>query len=101
MNMAKKSVLAAGLTLLGGAAAFGENARVYFNNWTNDCQLTQTGNYYSGTFQAHAGGSSDETFDTQATEGTVTQTATATLSWISYKFFKAAIEVDVPNNEDP
>ena len=55
MNMAKKLVLAAGLTLLGGAAAFGEYARGYFNNWANDCLLTQTGDYYSGTLQAHAG----------------------------------------------
>ena len=30
MNMAKKLVLAAGLTLLGGAVAFGEYARGYF-----------------------------------------------------------------------
>ena len=27
--------------------------------------------------------------------------AAASFSFISYKFFKAAIEVDVPNNEDP
>ena len=41
MNMAKKLVLAAGLTLLGGAAAFGEYARGYFNNWADDCPLTR------------------------------------------------------------
>ena len=46
MNMAKKLVLATVLTLLGGATAFGENARVYFNNWTNDCQLTGTTGQY-------------------------------------------------------
>ena len=63
MNMTKKLVLAAGLTLLGGTAAFGENARGYFNNWADDCQLKQTGNYYSGTLQAHAGGSAGLKFD--------------------------------------
>ena len=63
VNMAKKLVLAAGLTLLGGTAAFGENARGYFNNWADDCQLKQTGNYYSGTLQAHAGGSAGLKFD--------------------------------------
>lgn len=42
MNMAKKLVLAAGLTLLGGTAAFGENARGYFNNWADDRLLTGT-----------------------------------------------------------
>ena len=56
-------LIAAGLTLLGGAAALGENARVYFNNWADDCQLTQTGNYYSGTLQAHAGGNAGLKFD--------------------------------------
>ncbi|MBR2838840.1 MAG: hypothetical protein IKE55_08660 [Kiritimatiellae bacterium] len=40
-------------------------------------------------------GETDETFDTRATEGTVTQTATATLSWISYKFFRAQIHAEV------
>ena len=35
-------LIAAGLTLLGGTAAFGENARGYFNNWADDCQLTGT-----------------------------------------------------------
>jgi len=89
MNMAKKLVLAAGLTLLGGAAAFGENARVYFNNLTNDCQLTQTGNYFSGTLQAHAGGSAGLKFDklgstkwggTSASAATVNQTI-GSASW--------------------
>ncbi|MBR2838841.1 MAG: hypothetical protein IKE55_08665 [Kiritimatiellae bacterium] len=63
MNRTKKLVLAAGLTLLGGTAALGENARGYFNNWEDDCQLKQTGNYYSGTLQAHAGGSAGLKFD--------------------------------------
>ena len=65
MNMAKKLVLAVGLTLLGGAAAFGEYARGYFNNWANDCPLTRPegGNYYSGTFQAHEGGNAGLKFD--------------------------------------
>ena len=57
--MAKKLVLAAGLTLLGGAAAFGEFARGYFNNWANDCSLTQTGDYYSGTLQRKWGQTPD------------------------------------------
>ena len=54
MNMAKKLVLAAGLTVLGGATAFGDFARGYFNNWANNCPLTRPegGNYYSGTLQA-------------------------------------------------
>ena len=118
MNMAKKLVLAAGLTLLGGAAAFGEYARGYFNNWANHCQLTrpEDGNYYSGTLQAHAGdnawatltmepaephGDDDAKFDTAPTAGSVTQTATANIGNATEKFFKAVIEVDVPNNEDP
>ena len=43
-------------------------------------------------------GGTDETFDTQATQGTVTQTPTATLSWISYKFFRAQIHAEIPDN---
>ena len=72
MNMAKKLVLAAGLTLLGGAAAFGEYARGYFNNWADDCPLTQTGDYYSGTFQAHAGGNAGLKFDLDGNWGSST-----------------------------
>ena len=74
MNRTKKLVLAAGLTLLGGAAAFGEYARGYFNNWANDCPLTRPegGNYYSGTFQAHAGGSSGLKFDLDGNCGSST-----------------------------
>ena len=54
MNMEKKLVLAAGLTVLGGATAFGDFARGYFNNWANNCPLARPegGNYYSGTLQA-------------------------------------------------
>ena len=54
MNWAKKLVLAAGLTVLGGATAFGDFARGYFNNWANNCPLARPegGNYYSGTLQA-------------------------------------------------
>ena len=71
MNMAKNLVLAAGLTLLGGTAAFGESARVYFNNWVDECLLTQTEgcNYYSGTLQAHAGGSAGLKFEGSTTWG--------------------------------
>ena len=49
MNRTKKLVLAAGLTLLGGTAAFGDFARGYFNNWANNCPLARPegGNYYS------------------------------------------------------
>lgn len=72
MNMVKKLVLAAGLTLLGGAEAFGEYARGYFNNWANDCPLTQTGDYYSGTFQAHEGGSAGLKFDLDGNWGSST-----------------------------
>jgi hypothetical protein len=43
-------------------------------------------------------GKTDETFETQPTAGTVTQTATATLSWISYKFFQAQIHAEIPDN---
>ena len=46
MNRTKKLVLAAGLTLLGGTAAFGENARGYFNNWADDRPLTGTTGQY-------------------------------------------------------
>ncbi|MBQ3807070.1 MAG: hypothetical protein II840_03855 [Kiritimatiellae bacterium] len=72
--MAKKLVLAAGLTLLGGAAAFGENACGYFNKWANDCPLTRPegGNYYSGTFQAHAGGNAGLKFDLDGNWGSST-----------------------------
>ena len=54
MNMATKLVLAAGLTVLGGATAFGDFARGSFNNWANNCPLARPegGNYYSGTLQA-------------------------------------------------
>ena len=43
-------------------------------------------------------GETDETFDTQPTQATVTQTATATLSWISDKFFQAQIHAEIPDN---
>ena len=43
-------------------------------------------------------GDTDETFNTQPTAGTVTQTATATLSWISDKFFQAQIHAEIPDN---
>jgi len=74
MNMAKKLVLAAGLTLLGGVAAFGEYARGCFNNWADDCQLTRSegGNYYSGTLQAHAGGNAGLKFDLDGNWGSST-----------------------------
>ncbi|MBR2770839.1 MAG: hypothetical protein IKD78_02300 [Bacteroidales bacterium] len=43
----------------------------------------------------------DAKFDIDPTAGSVTQTATANISNATEKFFKAAIEVDVSNNEDP
>jgi hypothetical protein len=43
-------------------------------------------------------GSDDPTFATAPTAGSVTQTATATFSFISYKFFKAAIHAYLPDN---
>ena len=43
--------------------SFGDFARGYFNSWANDCPLTQTGDYYSGTLQAHAGGNAGLKFD--------------------------------------
>ena len=47
-------------------------------------------------------GATDPTFATDPTEGTVTQTATATLnSGVTAKFFRATIEVPwVDNGED-
>ena len=45
-------------------------------------------------------GADDPTFATAPTTGSVTQTATATFSFISYKFFKAAIHAYLPNNGD-
>lgn len=46
-------------------------------------------------------GADDPTFATDPTSGSVTQTATASIGNTTEKFFKAAIEVDVSNNEDP
>ena len=46
-------------------------------------------------------GEDDAKFDIDPTAGSVTQTATANISNATEKFFKAAIEVDVSNNEDP
>ena len=46
-------------------------------------------------------GADDPTFATARSAGSVTQTATANISNATGKFFKAAIEVDVPNNEGP
>ncbi|MBQ2632736.1 MAG: hypothetical protein IJG13_23930 [Kiritimatiellae bacterium] len=46
-------------------------------------------------------GEDDAKFDIDSTAGSVTQTATANISNATEKFFKAAIEVDVSNNEDP
>jgi hypothetical protein len=43
-------------------------------------------------------GDTDDTFATTPTEGTVTQTATATLTFVSDKFFKAQIHAELPNN---
>ena len=43
-------------------------------------------------------GADDEFFATDPTTGSVTQTATATFSYISYKFFKAAIHAYLPDN---
>ena len=99
MNMAKKLVLAAGLTLLGGAAAFGEYARGYFNDGDRraadgfgSCPIAK------GSVDF---GQDDAKFDIDPTAGSVTQTATANIGNATEKFFKAAIEVDVSNNEDP
>ena len=46
-------------------------------------------------------GADDPTFATDRSAGSVTQTATANISNATEKFFKAAIEDDVPNNEGP
>jgi len=45
-------------------------------------------------------GADDPTFATDPTTGSVTQTATATFSFISYKFFNAAIHAYLPDNGD-
>lgn len=83
------AVVAMGGMLTGARADF---ARGYFNNWANDCPLTQTGDYYSGTLQAHAGGSAGLKFDldgnwgptqwggTAATAAIVNQT-TGNVNW--------------------
>ena len=44
-------------------------------------------------------GEDDAKFDIDPTAGSVTQTATANIGNATEKFFKAAIEVDIPNNE--
>ena len=46
-------------------------------------------------------GEDDAKFDIGPTAGSVTQTVTVNIGNATEKFFKAAIEVDVPNNEDP
>jgi len=46
-------------------------------------------------------GEDDPTFATAPTAGSVTQPATANIGNATEKFFKAVIEVDVSNNEDP
>ena len=46
-------------------------------------------------------GADDPTFATDRSAGSVTQTATANISNATEKFFKAAIEDDIPNNEGP
>ncbi len=46
-------------------------------------------------------GADDPTFATAQTAGSVTQTATANIGNATEKFFKAVIEVDVSNDEDP
>jgi len=46
-------------------------------------------------------GDDDAKFDIDPTADSVTQTATANIGNATKKFFKAAIEVDVSNNEDP
>ena len=45
-------------------------------------------------------GADDPTFATAPTTGSVTQTVTATFSYISYKFFKAAIHAYLPGNDE-
>ena len=57
-----------------GDTSAAETARGYFNNWANDCPLTRPegGNYYSGTLQAHAGGSSGLKFDLDGNWGSST-----------------------------
>ena len=45
-------------------------------------------------------GADDPTFATAPTTGSVTQTATATFSYISYKFFKAAIHAYLPGTDE-
>ena len=46
-------------------------------------------------------GSDDPTFATAPTADSVTQTATANINTATEKFFKAAIEDNVPNNKGP
>ena len=103
MNMAKKLVLAAGLTLLGGAAAFGENARGYFNNWADDCQLKQTEgcNYYSGTLQAHAGGSAGLKFEGSTTWGGTSASAATNNQTIGSASWSQSGDLPMDVSTDP
>ena len=83
---------AIGALAVSGATAKADFARGYFNEWAADCPLTQTGDYYSGTLLAHAGGSAGLKFDldgnwgsskwggTSAMAATVNQTV-GTASW--------------------
>ena len=64
--------VAAGLLAVAAGTARADFARGNFNNWANDCPLTQTGDYYSGTLQAHAGGSAGLKFDLDGNWGSST-----------------------------
>ena len=55
---------------------------------------------FSDSGRVRSFGADDPTFVTAPAAGSVTQTATATFSYISYKFFKAAIHAYLPDDGD-
>ena len=71
-RMSVVGAVAAGLLAVAAGTARADYARGYFNNWANDCPLTQTGDYYSGTLQAHAGGDAGLKFDLDGNWGSST-----------------------------
>lgn len=71
-RMSVVGAVAAGLLAVAAGTARADYARGYFNNWANDCPLTQTGDYYSGTLQAHAGGDAGIKFDLDGNWGSST-----------------------------
>lgn len=79
-RMSVVGAVAAGLLAVAAGTARADYARGYFNNWANDCPLTQTGDYYSGTLQAHAGGDAGLKFDLDGNWGSSTWGGTSAMA---------------------